>query len=300
MTSRRLLVLTFSLLAIPLAAQVESLDINIQIPSLIADQKLDAAEQIIVDRLVDQPHDAGLITYLSEVRLNQGHPDEALRLAQDAIQFGGSTALRLQVAGLAESARGHLGPAEGYFRRALELDPKFAPAHYYLARLLYTRNRFDEAITESRATIALSPDFVRAYENLGLCYEGKDDSKEAERWYREAVHRDADSPKKTEWPLLDFATLLIREDRIDEAQPYLQQALAVNPANAQSHFQMGILREKQGGLRQALEELQTAIKLNPRFPGALYRAARICKKLGHQEESQHYFDEYKKVSGSKG
>jgi tetratricopeptide (TPR) repeat protein len=288
--------LVFALISAPLLAQVSSLDPNEDIESLIASKRFDSAEKIIVGRLVNQPRDADLVTHLAEVRLNQGRAEEALRLTEDAERIGGSTPQRIQIAGLAESAQGHLAPAEMDFRRAIELDPKFVPAHYFLARLLYTRNRFDEAIQESKVTIALSPDFVRAYENLGLCYEGKDDPKKAEEWYQEAIRRNAESPSKTEWPMLDFATLLIRQDRIDEARPYLKQALALNPNNAQSHFQMGILLEKAGNPQASLDELRVAIKLDGKLSTALYRAARVCQKLGREEEARRYFDEYKKLS----
>jgi tetratricopeptide (TPR) repeat protein len=299
MTSHRVGILFLILLAHCSTAQSSSLTPTDDVHNLIATNQFDAAEKLVVARLVEHPQDADLITDLAEIRLSQGRAAEALRLASDAERVGGATALRAQISGLAESASGHLTPAETQFRQAIQLDPKFVPAHYFLARLLYTRNRFDEAIQESKKTIALSPDFVRAYENLGLCYEGKDDPKQAEPWYREAIERNSQSPNKTEWPMLDYATLLVREDRIQEARPYLEQAISVNPRNAQSHFQMGILLEKAGDPKGSLEQLRNALQLDPKLPGALYRAARVCKKLGREQESEQYFDEYKKVTEKK-
>ena len=287
------------LIAATCAGQASSLDRNQDIPNLIANKRLEAAEKVIVSRLVDQPHDADLITYLAELRVAQSRIDEALQLIDDAERIAGPTALRAQIAGLAESTRGQLTSAEKQFRQAIQLDPKFVPAHYFLARLLYTRNRFDEAIQESKATIALSPDFVRAYENLGLCYEGKDDSKQAEYWYREAVRRNSEAAAKTEWPLLDLATLMIRDGRIDEARPFLQQALALNPESAQSYLQMGILLEKSGDLQNALDQFHTAIKLDPELSSAYYRAARLCKKLGREQEAQHDFEKYGELTQRK-
>jgi tetratricopeptide (TPR) repeat protein len=297
MRSVSILILTVSIASL---AQVSPSPIHSEdIPSLIASGKVDAAEKIIVSRLMNQPADADLVTFLAEVRLVQGRAEEALRLAGDAEQIGGPTALRSQIAGLANGATGHLTAAEKNFRRAVELDPKFVPAHYYLARLLYTRNRFDEAIEESKAAIALSPDLVRAYENVGLCYEGQDDSIQAERWYRQAILKNSDSPAKTEWPMLDLATLLIRQNRQDEARPYLEQALALSPTNPETHLQMGILLDKGGDLQGSFEELRTAINLNPNLAGALYRIAHVCKRLGREREAQHYFDEYRKALGKK-
>jgi len=275
-----------------LAAQVSAPNPYRDIEDLMANKQLQAAEKIIVARLVDQPRDANLITFLAELRLEQGRTDEALNLIDESERIGGLTPLRAQLAGLAESARGQLTPAEKQFRQAIQLDPKFVPAHYFLARLLYTRNRFDESIEESKTTIALSPGLVRAYENLGLCYEGKDQPKQAEEWYREAIRRNSEVVDKTEWPMLDLATLLIRNDRFGEARPFLQQALAVNPANAQSYLQMGILLEKSGDPQNALEQLRTAIRLDPNSTSAYYRAARLCKKLGREKEAQQYFEKY--------
>ena len=293
LTTRTVALLLLLPFSIALAAQVSSSDQ--QLEALIASKQLQSAEKIIVARLMNEPQNPDLVTFLAEVRLDQGRPAEALQLATEAEQLAGPTALRAQIAGLADSALGHLGPAETQFRRAIQLDPKFVPAHYYLARLLYTRNRFDEAIQESQTTISLSPGFVRAYENLGLCYEGKDNSKEAERWYREAVRLNDESQSKTEWPLLDLATLLIRNNRIAEAKPFLQGALVINPGNAQAYFQMGILLEKSGDGEGALDQFRQAIKRDPTLSSAYYRAARLCQKLGHQDEARRYFDEYKRL-----
>lgn len=216
------------------------------VKALIANRQLDSAEKIIVSQMMAKPQDPDLITLLAEVRLDQGRPKESLTLLNDAERVGGVTALRAQLIALAESAAGRLDLAEPQFHTAIQLDPNYAPAHYFLARLLYTRNRFDEAIQQSKTAVALSPEMVRAYENLGLCYEGKHDLKEAERWYLEAIHRDAASQTKTEWPLIDLATMLIHNDRAPDAKPYLTQALAINPHNAQSLFEMGVLLEKSG------------------------------------------------------
>ena len=79
----------------------------------------------------------------------------------------------------------------------------------------------------------------------------------------------------------------------------MEQALSVNPNNAQSHLQMGILFDKAGNPSHSLDELRTAIKLDVNLAGALYRAARVCKKLGREEEARHYFDEYRRVTEKK-
>ena len=281
------------------AAQPPAADDQPDVRTLIATRQLDSAEKIIVSQIMARPQDPDLITLLAEVRLDQGRAPEALTLLSDAERLGGVTALRAHLIGLADSAAGRLDLAEPQFRAAIQLDPNYAVAHYFLARLLYTRNRFDEAIQESKTAIALSPSLVRAYENLGLCYEGKHNLKEAEHWYLEAIHRDETSEKKSEWPLLDMATMLIHNDRIAEAKPYVTQALAINPSNAQSLFEMGVLLEKSVDLQTALQKFREAMNLDANLAGACYHAARICQKLGRADEAQQYFARFKEVSEKK-
>jgi len=281
------------------ASADELVDDQADIRTLIANHQLESAEKLIVSRMMTKPQDADLITLLAEVRLDQGKIPEALKLIDDAQHIGGVTALRAQLRGLADSAAGRLDLAEPQFRTALRLDPNYAAAHYFLGRLLYTRNRFDEAIQESKAAIAIAPGMVRAYENLGLCYEGKHDLKESERWYREAIHQNDANDIKSEWPMLDLATMLIHEERIADAKPYLEQALTTNPNNAQALFEMGVLLEKSGNSQAALDKFEQAVKVDPQLAEAYYHGARLLQKLGKTDEAREYFDKFKQLSDKK-
>jgi tetratricopeptide (TPR) repeat protein len=267
-----------------------------QVEELILSKRFDEAERIIVSRMVTNPRDSKLITILAEVKLGQGHAIESLTLLSDAERLGGVTALLAHLSALANSAVGRLDLAEPQFRTAIRLEPNFVAAHYFLARLLYTQNRFDQAIKESKVTITLSPEHARAYENIGLCYEGMGQIEEAERWYLEAIRWATNAENKTEWPMLDLATMMIRTNRVTEAKPYLSQALAINPANAQSVFQMGVFLEKTEDFNGALEKFIQAINLDPKLREAHYHAARICMKLGLADQAKRYFASFKQVA----
>jgi tetratricopeptide (TPR) repeat protein len=267
---------------------------------LIDARELDSAEKIIVAEMMTAPRDADWITLLAQVRLGQNRTGEALKLLDDADQIAGITATRAMLISLAESQAGHMDRAEPPLRTAIRLDPLNASAHYFLGRLLYTDNRFDEAIEESMRAIALAPGFVRAYENLGLCYEGKHNQEEAERWYRKAIDHETTSESKTEWPMLDLATMMIHENRYAEAKPYLIHALDINPHNIQSLFQMGILLERNGDLKGALDQFRAAIQSDqagdqPGRASAYYRAARVCKKLGYTDEAAEDFKKFNEM-----
>jgi tetratricopeptide (TPR) repeat protein len=145
-----------------------------QIETLIQNKQIASAEKMIVGKLGVDPRNTALITLLAEVRYDQRRYKQALQLVDDADAIAGPTAKGTNLRGLVAVADSRLDLAESKFREAIQLDPKYAFAHFCLSRIHYTRNQFDESIQESKAAIALAPNFVRAYENLGLCYEAKE------------------------------------------------------------------------------------------------------------------------------
>jgi len=290
-----MIVLSFGLLS-PLFAVDDGVP---QIETLIQNKELATAERMIVGKLVEIPRDPEMITLLAEVRFDQGRYKEAMNLLDDATAIAGPSAKRETLRGLVAVLQNRLDLAETKFREATRLDPKYAFAHYYLSRLLYKQNHFSEAIRESNAAIGADPSLVRAYENLGLCYEAKQRIDEAEKWYGEAVRREKTGGRQTEWPSLDMASMLIRNNRIEEAKPHLLDALRLNPSNPESHFQMAILLEKSGDLQGALQELQKTLRLDPKKAEVHYRTARILQRLGREEEALQEFDQFKKTSESR-
>jgi tetratricopeptide (TPR) repeat protein len=60
--------------------------------------------------------------------------------------------------------------AEQEFRKAIQLGPGYAVAHFYYANFLTGRNRFDEAIAEAREAVRLDPVSMVAEANLANQY----------------------------------------------------------------------------------------------------------------------------------
>ena len=60
-----------------------------------------------------------------------------------------------------------LGPGRACYRRALELDPRFAAAHHNLGLLLRALDRLPEAQQCYEAATRLEPNFAEAHNNLG-------------------------------------------------------------------------------------------------------------------------------------
>jgi eukaryotic-like serine/threonine-protein kinase len=60
--------------------------------------------------------------------------------------------------------------AEREFRRAIELDPQYAPAHQWYAFMLASQGKFDEALLQAHTAQENDPASVSVRRSLGYCY----------------------------------------------------------------------------------------------------------------------------------
>ena len=75
------------------------------------------------------------------------------------------------------------------YRRAVELDPKFADAHCNLGSLHFNRERRDLALASFRRVLQIDPGHAEANLNLGSMLEGEGRDAQALRHYRAALER---------------------------------------------------------------------------------------------------------------
>lgn len=103
----------------------------------------------------------------------------------------GYTVARHWLALLLTNFGGRYSEAEAIYRRAAELDPLAANVHSNLAFVLSTQGKLEEAMSEARKAIAINPDLIDGYENVGLLLlNGHGDIAESMRWLQQAAARD--------------------------------------------------------------------------------------------------------------
>jgi tetratricopeptide (TPR) repeat protein len=163
--------------------------------------------------------------------------------------------------------------------------PRAALYRYWVARLDYDDGRYAAAVGGLLQAISLDPRFVKAHDNLGLCYEalGRDD--EAMRSYREAVRLNREAAPPSPWPPLNLGLLLARRDRLDEAEPLFRESVRLDPGFPQGHYQLGVALEKTGRAEQAVKELEEAARLDPAYPEPQYALARLYRRGGDSERA---------------
>ena len=180
---------------------------------------------------------------------------------------------------------GHPDWARPELEKLVQISPRNPLYPYWQGRLNYDRQNLVAAIDRFQKVISLDADFMKAYDNLGLCFEGVGKYEEAIAQYRHAVELNREHNLNSAWPSLDLGALLIKLDRLDEAQPLLRESLRFNPNFAEAHLQLGVLMEKHNEVTQAVEELNRAAALDEVDPQAHYVLARVYKRAGNEEQS---------------
>ena len=112
------------------------------------------------------------------------------------------------------------------FRRALELNPGYAFAHYWYAEYLMAIGRPAQAVASVRRALAIDPLSPVLNASLGM--------------------------------------ILYLARRMPESMETLRKALEIDPNHFLLHFRLGLVSMQSGSTREAIEELERAVELSGR------------------------------------
>ncbi len=172
--------------------------------------------------------------------------------------------------GLAEahSTLGHLSihafdwrAAEHGFLRALELNPSYAMAHFYLANHLVAMERFDEAIDEGRRALELDPVAAIVESNYAFIY--------------------------------------YHAGRFQEALDRCNRALDMDANLWVAHYDLGRILLALGDHRQAVEVLEKAVELSGNSRRALAALGQACAVADQTTRAEAILDRLTEPRGKR-
>ena len=166
---------------------------------------------------------------------------------------------------------------------------------YWLGRIDYDAMHFKAAVAHLQKALELSPTFMKAYDNLGLAYEGLGQYDEAIRVYQKAVDMNHSVAAPSPWLPLNLGTLLVKLEKLDEAKPYLEESLKYDPRFPKAHYQMGLLLEKQKNDDAALHELEDAAHSDPAYAEPHYLMGRIYTRRGEKSKADAEWQTFQKL-----
>jgi Flp pilus assembly protein TadD len=145
------------------------------------------------------------------------------------------------------------------WRKALQMDPDDARAHFYLAVALTRNDQEREAVAEYRKACALDSHQSTWFAHLALAQANTGDLRSAILNYRKAIALDPSNA----WAQADLGTVLYQTGQTQEGYQLLRKAVQTAPDFPDGHNQLGTVLAKMGRMDEAVAQLQKAISLAP-------------------------------------
>ncbi|MDJ1175316.1 tetratricopeptide repeat protein [Roseofilum capinflatum] len=253
-----------------------------------------AQAELIWRRVINQKPDSVAYVWLGIALRNQGKLPEAVQSYRRALQLDPEYALAHYNLGLALYDQGKLPEAVQSYRRALQLDPEYAAAHNNLGLALSDQGKLPEAVQSYRRALQLDPEYAAAHNNLGLALSDQGKLPEAVQSYRRALQLDP------EYALAHYnlGLALYDQGKLPEAVQSYRRALELDPEDAGAHNNLGIALRQQDKPTEAIEAYYQALSL-PNKQGRPWSAHTLAhNNLGYalqqQGDLQGAIAEYKK------
>jgi tetratricopeptide (TPR) repeat protein len=154
-----------------------------------------------------------------------------------------------------------LPTAEEFYRKSIEIDPKYTIAHNNLGNTLRSLKRYDEAEVAYRKAIEIDPNYATAHNNLGTIFDDLKRYDEAEVAYRKAIEIDPN------YALAHYNLGVILNDlkRYDEAEAAYRKSIEIDPKYTIAHNNLGNTLRSLKRYDEAEVAYRKAIEIDPNY-----------------------------------
>jgi cytochrome c-type biogenesis protein CcmH/NrfG len=152
-----------------------------------------------------------------------------------------------------------------------------------------------DAVQSYTAAAKLKPDSPEPLRALALAKWSNGEDTEAIRSFEQLIKRfpqDALSYEAYGTALLKTAST---EELTTHAARLLQKALVLDPSLAEPHFYLGTHALDKGDVQEALHQLETGVKLDPRSSRMHFALSRALKRTGRITDGEREYAAYAKL-----
>lgn len=198
---------------------------------------------------------------------------------------------------LSAAARCELGywrTTETLTRRALEILPGNWVAHNILGGWLLEQGKPEEAVAAFRDALADNPSYLDARENLALALARGGRAEEALGHLAEilstypAVEDAASRLSRLQYQL---GLLLAEQGKARQAIRLLEEAVRLQPNDAEMRYDLGKALDLAGEAARAIEQYREALRLRPAFPEAHNNLGADLAEAGERDAAVQHFRE---------
>ncbi len=234
-------------------------------------KKFGDAVQTFEEMLKKYPEErnARLVAQLAQSYRLADKPDEAVRLAREAIQLDQNDSDVRRVAAVVLSQSGKVDEAVDLLKAAAKKDPANPEPSLVLGSLLSTAGRNEEAITTLKDVLEKFPNDEKVVrlvrQTLSIAYVNMGDYAKGEAELETLLEASPDDPGVNN----DLGYLYSEQGKnLEKAEAMIRKALAEEPDNNAYLDSLGWVLFKRGKAREALDPLEKAVKGLSENPGS--------------------------------
>jgi len=220
------------------------------------------------------PQEAAPLLALATQFLKTGQPADAIAPLRDAALLQPSNAIIQHDLGLACLEAGRVQEAIAALQQAVANNPRYADAHFRLGIALEKLGDIRGAILAYDRATRLLPSLAEAWFRAGALVSELGHREEAIGCFRRA----AATAAKTSYGRMGKARALLIENRNEEAEQVLREALVADSENAMAYDLLGSLLSELGRFEEARACFERAIAIAPLLAGSYYDLVR-CRPV---------------------
>ncbi len=194
----------------------------------------------------------------------QGRPAEAADHYRRAIAIQPDYAPAYGNLGVTERAMGEVDKAIQIYQQALSIKPDYPDAHYNLANALLEKNQPAEAAEHFRIALKSIPDAAGVSNNLGIALAAQGKGADAIAAFRAAVASEPTSAVAHR----NLGDSLSSAGQTAEAIAEFRRAVELDPNDPDAHYNFGVVLLDTGRFDDAIAEFRATLRITPQSPEA--------------------------------
>lgn len=239
--------------------------INEYIFALAAAKDTAKAKKVLDETVAKEPKNPLLWDMVGRFQLASGKPAEAEAAFLKSIELAPDFTAPYYQLGVIYAAQKKFPEAEVRLAKVIVQNDKNVGAHLLLGMVLNSQGKLDAANKEYRKVLSLSPKNPLAANNLaGNLADGGGNLDEALKFAqvaREAAPEDPSVGDTLGW-------VYYKKGLFENAYPLIADAAGKLKTNPSIRYHHGMVLAKKGKNKEAAAELNAALALDPKFPGA--------------------------------
>jgi tetratricopeptide (TPR) repeat protein len=267
---------------------------NLALACIEAEQYGRAAE--VLEHWTSEQGKAEAFNLLGTAEGKLGHTGEAERAFEEAARRDRANEDYRFDYGNSLVQHGKTGPALAAFGAAVHELPQSWKLRLGLGSACYLSGDYNGAAETLLSAVNLKPDAAPTYFLLGEAYAAASELQPAiEAAFTAYLKTSPPDP----WAHYHYATILYARARAGEATAYdaattnLNEAVRLDAAFAEAHYELGLIALAQGRSKQGIASLEKSVKLDPKLAVAHYRLGLAYQRLGEFARAKAELDQFR-------